>query len=667
MTIAHLDFETYGEQDITSVGAYRYIFDPSFRVLMAAVRLNDEAPILLDFTAPDESAPRELFKASPRRVSDIAELADLLSGADLVYAHNAQFERLVCQRIGIAVDMAKWRCTAVWASYAGLPMSLANVTKALGFGADTAKSAKGKSLIRFFSIPAKTANGLVRRMPEDNLAKWQEFCDYCVQDVVAECEVANRLSAYPLPDAEWALYLLDQVINDRGVMVDQAFCRNVVRLNERHGGELLRRSGELTNLTNPNSPSQLKGWLSTKLGRDVDSLTKADLSQLASDTEDGAVLEVLKIRAELGKTSVKKYEKMLGCAMADSRARGLLQFYGAGRTGRWAGRLIQVQNLPRNYVEPLEEVREDFKSEGYEFVQMMYGDKVGDLSSQLLRTALVAEGGGTFAVADFSAIEARVLSWLAGEAWRLEVFSTHGKIYEASAAMMFGVPIEEVTKGSDYRAKGKVAELALGYQGSVGALEAMGGAKMGLDEEQMRDIVDKWRAANPSIVALWSRYDDAAVRVVGGQRSSMRVGGVVFRRTADTLEVVLPSGRSLHYWEPSLAKNRWGKTSVRYKGKDQMTGKWANLSNYGGKYAENITQAVARDLIAYSLRRLEEEGYKTVMHIHDECVVELPQSCDTAYARTLSHICDLMGEAPKWAEGLPLTADGYLTPFYKKD
>lgn len=491
------------------------------------------------------------------------------------------------------------------------------------------------------------------------------FGDYCRQDVEVEREIRRMLPAEGLPADIRLEYNLDQAINDRGVLVDTEFARAAIDLDALNVEKIKAEMVRLTDMDNPNSAAQLKAWLSEALDEEIEKIGKGEVAELLAENCAGAVSEVLKLRQKLAKTSVKKYAAMLASAGTDDRARGLFQFYGANRTGRWAGRLVQMQNLPRNYLKDLDQVREVVKGRDFGTAELLFDD-LGDVLAQLVRTSFVAPPGKTLAVVDFSAIEARVIAWLAGEKWRLEVFETHGKIYEASASAMFGVPIDQVDKG--LRQKGKIAELALGYQGGPGALLAMGADKMGLSEPEMKHIVSAWRDANPAIVDLWAEVEDAALRAVSVKASDVPgPRGVSFYATTEHLRVRLPSGRCLYYREPRIVPGRFGGRSLRYMGTNQLTKQWGPVDTYGGKLVENIVQAIARDLLADSMARIESTTRRIVIHVHDEIVAEVP---DTAFGQAEQHLSQMlaiMAEPPDWAAGLPLKGDGYTTTHYKKD
>ena len=652
----HIDIETYSSIDIRKAGAYKYCRSVDFEILLVAYAFGKQPVRIVDLARGD-TLPKEFTEA-------------LLDPTVRKLAHNAVFERQCFSEIGLVTPPEVWECTAIKSAYCGLPLSLAQVSAALRLDENgKAKLATGKALIKYFCVPCKptrTNGHRYRNLPQHDLEKWEEFKEYCKMDVEAEREIDHQLSSYHIPDFERENYILSEKINDRGVLIDLAFAKNATEIDHIYTTGLLKRAKELTGLENPNSPAQLKGWLSEATGKEITTLAKVHLQNLIQETESGAVLEVLKLRKKLAKSSTKKYLSMLECACDDHRARGLLQFYGASRTGRWAGRLIQLQNLPQNHLEALEAARQAIADGDYELATMLYDD-ISNTLSQLIRTALIAKEGHTFAVADFSAIEARVIAWLAGEKWRLDVFNTHGKIYEASASMMFNVPIEDCQKGAGngLRAKGKVAELALGYQGAVGALKTMGGERMGLSELEMETIVKKWRKANPKIVELWKTVNGCAMRAIRTKKKiTTKDGKLAFKYDGRTLRIKLPSGRCLFYYAPRIGKNKFNSEAIKYRGMNQTTKQWTFIDTYGGKLVENIVQAIARDLLAYAMINLDKEGFQIVLHVHDEAACEIPTKNQK---QTLEKMCDIMGKAPEWAKGLPLDADGYLTPFYKKD
>lgn len=654
----HIDIETYSSIDIRKAGAYRYCRSVDFEILLVAFAFDSEPIKIIDLAQGEEL---------PDRFTDA-----LLNPEIKKVAHNAVFERQCFAQAGYETPPEVWECTAIKSAYCGLPLSLGQVSAALGLG-QKGKLSSGKSLIRYFCVPCKptkTNGGRFRNYPQHAPDKWADFKAYCINDVEAEREICKRLKRYTMPEFEKANYYLDQKINDKGVLIDVNMATNATRIDAIYTAELRAKAKKLTGLENPNSPAQLKRWLSDAMGKEITTLAKNELTNLIREaTDGGAISEVLKLRQKMAKSSTKKYLAMLECVCDDARARGLFQFYGASRTGRWAGRLIQLQNLPQNKIKDLAAARSLVAAGDYENMAITYAD-VSKILSQLIRTALVAREGHTFAVADFSAIEARVIAWLAGERWRLDVFNSHGMIYEASASMMFGLPIEQCMKpdkgGKEgIRAKGKVAELALGYQGSVGALKTMGGERMGLSEYEMKAIVTRWRKANPNVVKLWKDVNDNAKRALRTRKKIVsRDGKLTFHYNGEVLRIRLPSGRCLFYYKPKFGVNKFGSESIKYRGMSQTTRQWTFIDTYGGKLVENIVQAVARDLLAYSMRKLDANGFTIAMHVHDEAICEVPTG---GQEESLARMCELMGEAPEWANGLPLDADGYLTPFYKKD
>lgn len=663
MDYLHIDIETYSTTDLKKSGVYKYAEDVNFEILLICFALNDGPVYTVD--VPD-SGPNGANYLYFRR---------LLTSTDVkLCAHNAQFER-VCFMSWFAKtsdvhpiisNPANWLCTANLAGQFGFPISLAGASEALNLD-DKAKLSTGKELIKYFCMPCKPTKvngGRERNLPEHAPEKWAAFKKYCVRDVEAERAIHGKLGTFKDHVSEGRVYVADQLINDRGVRLDSHFVGEAKAGAEAAKKIILEEIKIFTGIDNPNSPAQLKGWISEQLGRSVDSVTKGAIDDLLSDDETpDRVRKVLKLRLASGKSSVKKYDAMLNAECGDGRLRGLVRYYGASRTGRWAGRLVQVQNLPRNYLQDLDGAR-DLALQGYDSLSMIYADTL-DVYSQLIRTALVAPVGKKLVVADYSAIEARVLAWLAGETWRLDVFNSHGKIYEASAANMFSVPIEEVTKGSDLRSKGKIAELALGYGGASGALAAMGGEKMGLTTGQMKGLVESWRNANRKITKFWKDVERLALKAVSarGRESSEMDCGIIFSYERGALVVNLPSGRPLYYQDARICEGKFGQRAIKYKATDQTTGKWGDVETYGGKLTENIVQAVARDLLAYSLVRLEDRGEATVMHVHDEVVCE----CAFDDKVALDRIISILVEKPHWAEGLPLDADGFESKYYKKD
>ncbi|SDW31278.1 DNA polymerase [Paenibacillus sp. PDC88] len=649
-----IDIETFSSVEIKKAGLYKYVQSPDFQILLFAYSWNG-GPVAIVDLAQGEQIPENVITAlsDPRVIK---------------HAYNAAFEWYSLSKFW-HTPLEQWRCTQIHGLYCGYPAGLGKVGEALGLPQDKKKMGVGGSLIRTFCIPVKKpakANGYrTRTLPHHEPEKWELFKEYCVGDVVAEMEILRRLSVFPVPDQEWHLWQLDQRINVRGIACDLQLVDGALTVNDEITKELTSEAIQLSGLDNPKSVQQLKKWLSEEIGEEIEDLKKDTVSGLIKNVEEGRAKRVLQIRKELSKTSVKKYQAMETVACVDGRVRGLLQFYGANRTGRWAGRLVQVHNLTKNKMELdlLQYARDLVRRKRVDMLKFVFGN-VPDTLAQLIRTAFVSPEGKKLHIADFSAIEARVIAWLAGEQWRLDVFATHGKIYEASASAMFGVPLEEVDK--DLRQRGKVSELALGYQGAAGALIAMGALDMGLSEEELPEIVTRWRNANRRIVDLWFSFERAAIEVMEtGQPVGVR--GVIFAREShhgnglDFFTVQLPSGRKLYYVEPRLAKNDFGKQALHYMGPDQKTGKWTLISTYGGKLVENIVQAIARDCLAVSLLRVEQAGYDTVLHVHDEIGVESDRDED------LDNILFLMSEPVPWAPGLPLKAAGFSTEFYMKD
>lgn len=654
-----IDLETFSSIDIKKAGAQRYIASPDFEILLFAYSLDGEPPVCVDF-AKGEMLP--------------AWVADAITSPDYIkHAFNAAFEwGCLSKYIGRQLPPEQWRCTMFHALYAGYPTSLAAVGTAMGLPEDKRKLNTGKALIRYFCVPCapSKANGRrTRNYPHHAPDRWQLFKEYNIGDVVTEMEIENRLAAIPVPDWLQKEWETDLVINSRGVAVDMPMVEGALELGATVRQSLMQEAMQISGLNNPNSVKQLSAWLETETGEEINSLNKATVADLmGKDDNSPQVQRMLEIRQELGKTSNKKYDAIKAAVCPDGRVRGLLQFYGANRTGRWAGRLVQVQNLPRTYTEPLELARELVKGRKLNALKAIYGS-VQDTLSQLIRTAFVAPEGHILIDADFSAIEARVISWLAGEEWRLEVFRTHGKIYEASASQMFGVPIERIKKGNpEYalRSKGKVAELALGYQGSSGALINMGALKMGIPEEDLPDIVNRWRETNKRIKDLWYKMNAAAVQVIqyGG---AVGVNNVVVAREFDVnqgincMTITLPSGRKLYYVDPKLGVNRWGDASITYMGVNDKN-KWGLIETYGGKLVENCVQAIARDCLALSIQRLEAAGIPVIFHIHDEVVIDCPPN-----TTTLEQVAGIMGQPVPWAPDLPLNAEGWVGQFFKKD
>ncbi|HHY0011912.1 TPA: DNA polymerase [Clostridioides difficile] len=644
MRTLSIDIETYSSVDLANSGVYRYAEAPDFEILLLGYSV-DAGPVQVVDFACGEKIPKEIQQA-------------ILDNNVTKWAFNAQFERICLSKyFGIHLAPDSWRCTMVWSAYLGLPLSLEGA--AIVTGADKKKLTKGKELIRYFSVPCKptvTNGGRTRNLPEHAPEKWNSFKAYNLRDVEVELSIQEKLQKFPMPEEEWNNYILDQQINDRGIQLDLELVKKAIQCDEKVREELTSRLKELTDLDNPNSVVQMKSWLSEK-GLETDSLDKASVKALLKEAPEH-LSEVLELRQLLAKSSVKKYTAMENAVCTDGRARGLLQFYGANRTGRFAGRLIQVQNLPQNHLSDLVQARRLVRGGHFDALEILY-DSIPGVLSELIRTAFVPKKGYKFIVADFSAIEARVIAWLAGETWRNEVFATHGKIYEASASQMFKVPLEEVTKGSPLRQKGKIAELALGYGGSVGALKAMGALDMGLTEEELKPLVYAWRNANPNIVRLW--WDvDRAVKEAVTERCRTETHRIRFEYRSGMLLIWLPSGRQLTYVKPRMGINSFGSEAVTYEGVG-ATKKWERIESYGPKFVENIVQAISRDILCCAMRKLNEKGFDIVMHVHDEVVLEVPLEV------TVTDICTLMNQTPTWAQGLLLRADGYECNFYKKD
>lgn len=651
-----IDVETYSSVDIKESGAYKYIESPDFEILIIGYALDDNPVKIVDL-AQGEEMPEEFEEA-------------LLDPDCVKVAHNAVFERLSFKRIGYNVPAEQWYCTSVKAAYCGLPLSLDGVSKALNL--TDKKLDTGKALIKYFSCPCKATrvNGMrTRNYPEHAPEKWEMYKEYNKYDVLAEREIFKRLEAYIIPGIERKMYVLDQNINDRGILVDMELAESAIAVDNTYTSILTQHAQQLTGLENPNSPVQIRQWIEKATGCVVMSLSKETMPDLMKEFADYPdVIELLNIRKKLSKTSIKKYYAMLNCAMKDHRVRGTFQFYGANRTGRWAGRLLQLQNLSKNHISHIEVPREMIRARDWESVEMMYDD-VADILSQLVRTALIASPGKVFSVADFSAIEARVISWLANEKWRMDVFRGDGKIYEATGAKMFNVPISAITKGSVLRDKSKISELALGYEGSLGALKRMGGERMGLSDTEMMSLVRKWRSANPAIVDMWKEIDEASKEAVRYQRPvSCTCRNIIFDCNGEFMTIQLPSGRKLFYYGPKFKDKKIGCSTMPtrvlcYQGVVQETKQWGEIDTYGGKLTENVVQAIARDLLGDAMLRMQDEGYEIVASVHDEVIVEVPEiNAKDHYNR----LVEIMSTPPQWAEDLPLNADGGVMMFYQK-
>lgn len=655
-----IDLETFSSVPIAKAGAQKYIASPDFEILLFAYSLNGAPPVCCDI-AQGELLPDWVLDA-------------LCDPQCLKHTYNAAFEwGCLSKFMGRQLPPEQWRCTMFHGLYAGYPAGLDAAGRALGLPEDKRKLSTGKALIRYFCVPCtptKSNGGRRRNLPNHDPSRWELFKEYNTQDVTTEMEIERRLSLITVPDWLQKQWETDLIINARGVTVDMDMVDGALEIGATVRERLTQEAVRISGLSNPNSVQQLSAWLEQETGEEVADLRKDTVAKMIAQAPDiPEVQRMLEIRQELGKTSTKKYDAIEQAVCPDGRVRGLLQFYGANRTGRWAGRLVQVQNLPRTYTQPLELARNLVKQRKLDNLRLIYGS-VPDTLSQLIRTAFVASDGNVLIDADFSAIEARVISWLAGEQWRLEVFKTHGKIYEASASQMFGVPIERIKKGNpEYalRQKGKVAELALGYQGGTGALINMGALDMGILEDDLPDIVQRWRDTNKRICDLWYKMNSAAVEAIS-TGSSVGVGRLLVSCEYDAvheveyLTVLLPSGRKLYYNSPQIGVNKWGGPSISYMGMDQTTKKWKRIETYGGKLVENCVQAVARDCLAQAIENLEVRGLPVVFHIHDEVVIDC--RADTA---TLDDVVDIMSRPIPWAPGLPLNADGWVGGFFKKD
>lgn len=657
-----IDIETYSSVDLKKCGVYKYAESPDFEILLFGYSVDGGVVRTVDL-ACGERIPREILDA-------------LLDKKVIKWAFNAQFERICLSSFlskqGIAFDTnhedyvhsntsvrflhpSSWKCSMVWSAYMGLPLSLEGVGTVLGL--EKQKLKEGKELVRFFSVPCtptKINKGRTRNLPEHDLEKWKAFKDYNIRDVETEMLIQDKLKKFPVPDAVWEEYHMDQEINDRGILVDIDFVERALSLDQSSRNKLTLSMKELTAVENPNSIIQMKSWLSMK-GIEVDTLGKKVVASLLDKT-DGDVLKALVLRQKLSKSSVKKYQAMKNAVCKDHRLRGMFQFYGANRTGRFAGRLVQLQNLPQNHMEDLAQARALVRNGDFDAMEMLYED-IPDTLSQLIRTAFIPAKGMRFYVADFSAIEARVIAWLAGEDWRTKIFIDGGDIYCASASKMFRVPVEKHGVNGHLRQKGKIAELALGYGGSVGALKSMGALDMGLTEEELQPLVDAWRQANPHIVSFWWEVDRAIKKAIK-ERMPQSVYGVKVFCQSGMLFITLPSGRNLAYAKPHIGENRFGGESVTYEGVGS-TKKWERIESYGPKFVENIVQAISRDILLFAMRTLQH--CDIVAHVHDELIIEAsPSTC-------LNEICKKMGKVPPWAQGLVLNAEGYICDFYKKD
>lgn len=639
-----IDIETYSDVSLPDCGVHKYVSSEQFEILLFAYSADDEDTRIIDM-ASGEELPDEVMDA-------------LKDDSVIKTAYNAVFERIcISKYFGLSLKPEAWRCTLVQASMLSLPLSLEGVGEALHL--DKKKMGEGKELIRYFCMPCKatkTNGGRTRNLPGDAHDKWELFKTYCIRDVDVEKQIRKKLEKYPIPDREQELYCMDQRINDRGIMVDTGLVEKAIACDLLYKEAATKKAYELSGLENPNSVSQLKGWLEEK-GIEADSLAKKTVEELVDKT-DGDVKKMLKLRLAMSKTSVKKYEAMERSVCPDGRVHGLLQFYGANRTGRWAGRLVQIHNLPQNHMEDLELARSIVKEGRFDLIELFY-DSTPEVLSELIRTAFVARPGCRFIVSDFSAIEARVMGYLAGEDWVMEEFCGAGKIYEQTAAKMFHIPIEEITKGSPYRARGKVASLACQYGGAEGALISMGALNF-VEEEELPGLVQSWRNANPHIVNYWYAVD-AAVKAAVKERKMTKVGKVTVFYQSGMLKITLPSGRILSYVRPKMTLNRFGSESVCYEGVGTNR-KWGRIESYGAKFCENIVQAMARDILAEAMLRLEKRGFAIVCHIHDEVVLEVPKGVSS-----VEEVNEIMAVCPQWCEGLPLKAAGFESAFYKKD
>ena len=638
-----IDIETFSDIDIQKAGAYRYAQSEQFRIMLFAYSFDGEEVQVIDLENGEEIPHFILTALQDKEV--------------IKHAYNAAFEWYCLNRAGIKTPLDQWQCTMVHAMYLSLPAGLANTGEALGIQEDKKKSAVGKQLIRYFCV----------KPYKPDAVKWKAFKEYNRQDVVSEMEIENLLSGFPVPELEWERWRQDIAMNAYGVKVDTELVNGAIKIQERCEEELFTEAIRLTQLENPNSPAQLLNWVDAQ-GYALKNTQKATIESALKEDLPLKVRRVLEIRQQLGKTSVKKYEAMANTIGEGNRVRGISQFYGASKTGRFSGRLVQMQNLPRNYLEPLAETRECVKRQDYETLKLLF-DSIPDTLSQLIRTAFIPSTGNQFVVADFSAIEARVIAWLAKETWVQEVFATHGKIYEATASQMFHIPIEKISKGNpEYalRQKGKVATLALGYQGGTNALISMGALKMGLSEDELPEIVARWRAANQRIVALWSSVGSYALRTVRDGRAR-QVNGLIFRMEQDLknglrfLTIELPSKRKLFYCKPYIGLSQFGGESLYFYTQNQTTKKWEESSTFGGKLVENIVQGIARDCLCETLDRITSKGYKIVFHVHDEVIV------DAGMDLTVEELCSIMAEPIPWAKGLILKGAGFSGQFYQKD
>ena len=646
--ILSLDLETYSDIDLGKCGLYRYV-EGDFHILLCAYAF-DDGPVQVVDLASGETLPQDVIDA-------------IRDPTIIKAAWNAQFERVCLSKyLGVPLSPDSWQCSMVWAASLSLPLKLKTAAEVLKTGEQ--KDDAGERLIRYFSVPCKPTkanNGRTRNLPGHDPDGWLKFKEYCAQDVRTERDIRKRLERFPLLDSEWDYYHMDQRINDRGVRIDHTLVEQAITCDLMMAEEMTRKAYELTGLENPNSVSQLKGWLEDR-GIAVESLGKKNVAAMIEDLDknstDGEALEMLKLRLKMSKSSVKKYQAADRCICSDGRAHGLFQFSGAQRTQRWAGRLIQLQNLPQNHITTLDEARDLLKLGAFDVLEMVYGN-TPDILSQLIRTMLIPKQGCQFVIADFSAIEARVLAWLAGEQWRIDAFKNGEDIYCASASQMFGVPVVKHGVNGELRQKGKISELALGYSGSTGALISMGALDMGLTEDELPELVETWRESNPNTVKFWWDMERAAVNTVKDHQDRT-VGRIGINFSANTLWLVLPSGRSLAYIKPKLIPNRFGRMAINYEGLN-ANNKWVLGETYSGKLVENCTQATARDLLAEAMWRIEQKGWDIVGHVHDEVILEVPEG-----SVTVEEVCNVMNQNPAWADGLPLASDGYTGAYYFK-
>ena len=660
MRTISIDIETFSSNDLNKCGVYKYVQAPDFDILLFGYAVDGGTVKVVDLAAGEE-IPEDV-------------LAALTDESIIKWAFNSNFERICLSEwlrrkhpehftsysipedtVGDYINPHGWKCSMIWSAYMGLPLSLAGAGAVLGL--EEQKLKEGKDLIRYFCVPCKATKsngGRTRNLPEHDREKWKLFKAYNQRDVEVEQSIQQKLAKFPVPDFVWEEFWIDQEICDRGIAIDRKMVEEAIALDEISKNDLSKIMREMTALDNPNSVMQMKQWLSGQ-GIEMDSLGKKEVAKLISEV-DGELKAVLQLRQQLAKSSVKKYQAMQNAVCADGRARGMFQFYGANRSGRWAGRIIQLQNLPQNHMEDLEEARGLVRNGDYEALSMLY-DSVPEVLSELIRTAFVARDGYKFVVSDFSAIEARVLAWLAGEKWRTEVFINNGDIYCASASAMFGVPVEKHGENAHLRQKGKIAELALGYGGSVGALKSMGALEMGIKEEELQPLVDMWRQSNPNIVRFWWDVDHAVKNVVKNRKQE-EVKGIRFYYQSGMLFIKLLSGRQLSYVKPRMGENKFGGEAVTYEGVGG-TKKWERIESYGPKFVENIVQAISRDILSFAMQTLSH--CFICGHVHDELIIECSKNV------SLDVICEQMGRTPSWAKGLVMRADGYETEFYKKD